>query len=110
MNPEPLHAAGRKVSGLKGEASAAGKAFLDSLEGAKGAVHHDKMAAALGRYHGDWSKPANQLPTDVDSTGNKISRSAVIGVDGDDRAKHQVMTPSVTTPSPMLRHGINIAQ
>lgn len=108
MNPAALHAAGKKVAGYKQEASTAATGFLTALNDAKAAVHHPRLVSALDTYHGQWTKPANQLPVDIESVGNKISNTAVVGVEADTTATKQVSTPTATNPDPQLRRGINI--
>jgi hypothetical protein len=97
MNPEALHAEGKKVADLAADASAAGKGFLDALDSARGAVHHPKLVTALSSYHGEWSKPANQLSVDVTSTGNKISQAAVIGRTADNDAQQTLTATGQST-------------
>lgn len=97
MNPEALHAEGKKVADLASDASAASRGFLDALDSARGAVHHPKVATALGSYHAEWSKPANQLPIDVTSTGNKISQAAVIGRSADNDAQQTITSAGQPT-------------
>lgn len=91
MNPSPLHTAGSKVADLKTPAQAAKKGFLNALDSSAGAVHHAKLAGALQTYHETWSKPANQLPQDIETVGNKISNTAVEGVKTDDQAQRDVL-------------------
>lgn len=111
MNPSPLHTAGGNVADLKASALAAKKGFLNALDSGQGAVHHHKLAGALKTYHETWSTPANRLPQDIQTVGNKISSTAVEGVKTDDQAKWDVMygqglgvyAPGYTGSSLLLR-------
>lgn len=110
MNPEPLHQADSNVSALAGEARQASRSFLDAIMSAKGAVHHPKLVAALDSYHSTWSKPANQLPTDVEAVGNKIQTTASIGALSDQEVAGQIRAGGLGALlfGPLVNRPINV--
>lgn len=92
MNPEALYAGGTSVAALEGDAAAASRAFLEAVHNAGGAVRHPTLVTALEAYHGTWSTPANQLPRDIETVGNKISTTAVTGAQADNDTQSEVTT------------------
>lgn len=83
MNPSPLYGSGGQISGLGGDADAAGRGLLTAISEAEGTVHHPVVTAALGRYHGTVSTPANQLGSDVRALGSQVQTTATTGAEAD---------------------------
>jgi hypothetical protein len=86
MNPDELYASGTSIADLAADATSAKTKLLGAMDDAAGAVHHAKLAQALRDYRAEWAPPANQLPTDIESTGNRVSATAVDGVETDNQA------------------------
>ncbi len=83
MNASPLYASGGQISGLGGEADAAGRGLLTAISEAEGAVHHATLVAALSRYHGAVSGPANRLGDNVRGLGSQVQTTATTGAGAD---------------------------
>lgn len=98
MNPSPLFASGGQISGLGGDADAAGRGLLTAISEAEGTVHHAVVTAALGRYHSTVSKPANQLGEDVRALGSQVQTTATTGAQADADATTD-LTPAATSTS-----------
>lgn len=94
MNPGAVYSAGRGVSGLSGDASAATTKFLSALSEAAGSAHHGKLVSSLNSYKTEWAKPAHQLPTKVKAVGNDISSVGSTGQSTDDTA-HAELSPAL---------------
>ena len=77
MHTQTVHSSGKAVTGLTGDASTAGRGFLESLTNAQTTVVHQIVAGALEKYHGTWSQPANRMAHDVEALGSNTSGSAV---------------------------------
>lgn len=77
MDTQAVYSSGRSLSGLSGDAAAAGRGFLQAVLDAKSAVVHHTVAAALEAYHGTWSQPANRMAHDVEALGGNTAGSAV---------------------------------
>ena len=55
MHTQTVYSSGKAVTGLTGDASTAGRGFLESLTNAQTTVVHHIVAGALEKYHGTWS-------------------------------------------------------
>ncbi len=105
MHVQQVHGAGRAVSGLSGDAGSAARSFLSAVADAEGTVVHSRVSAALGRFHGTWSTPANRLAHDVDALGQNTSGSAVDVATGDSDASYAAST--ACTPNDALASRLN---
>ncbi len=105
MHVQPVHSGGRAISGLSGDAGSAARSFLSAVADAEGTVIHSRVSAALGRFHGTWSTPANRLAHDVDALGQNISGSAVDVATGDSDASYAAS--GACTPNDALASRLN---
>ncbi len=83
MNASPLYSSGGRITGLGGDADAAGRGLLNAIADAEGAVHHPTVASALSRFHGTVSQPAHQLGHDVRALGSQVQTTATTGAGAD---------------------------
>lgn len=105
MQVQPVHGGGRAISGLSGDAGSAARSFLSAVTDAEGTVVHSQVSAALSRFHGTWSTPANRLAHDVDALGQNISGSAADVATGDQDASSAAS--SACTPNDALASRLN---